>query len=57
MLSVSEIESVIESNYKQGKDQYEGLSSAEIGKHSRAIMFGENDEAYPSDSEWSRIVD
>jgi hypothetical protein len=35
----------------------ETLSSAEIGRRNRALMFGENDEAFPSQEEWSRIVD
>ena len=36
---------------------YKGLSSAEIGVHSRYVMFGENDESFPDESEWSSIVD
>ena len=32
-------------------------SSADIGRHNRALMFGENDEAFPDADTWSRIVD
>lgn len=47
----------IRANTLAGRDTYEGLTSAEIGEHSRAIMFGDNDEAFPSQEEWSRVVD
>ena len=32
-------------------------SSAEIGERNRAIMFGEDGEAFPDDDEWSAWVD
>jgi hypothetical protein len=36
---------------------YEGLRSSEIARYSGYLMFGENDQAFPSQEEWSRIVD
>ena len=53
----------IEESYMNAETVAEGaaalkaLSSAEIGRRNRALMFGENDEAFPSDDEWSSIVD
>jgi len=32
-------------------------TSAEIGKRNRRLMFGDNDEAFPSADEWRRITD
>lgn len=39
------------------KSTYAGLTTEEIAAHNRRLMFGENDEAFPSPEEWSRIVD
>jgi hypothetical protein len=39
------------------KSTYHGWTTAEIASYNRRIMFGENDEAFPSQEEWSRIVD
>jgi hypothetical protein len=36
---------------------YQGLSTSEIAAYNRRLMFGANDEAFPSAQEWSRIVD
>jgi hypothetical protein len=36
---------------------FEGFTSAEIAAWHRRLMFGENDEAFPSEAEWSAIVD
>ena len=47
----------VRANQLAGRDTYEGLTSAEIGEHSRALMFGDNDEAFPSPEEWSSVVD
>lgn len=51
------IQNIIEINREAGREPYTGLGSAEIGRHNRAIMFGNNDEAFPSEAEWSRVVD
>ena len=32
-------------------------TSSEIGERNRRLMFGENEEAFPGDAEWSMIVD
>ena len=56
--SLAEIESAILENSKdQKKGTFDGLRSSEIAARSRHLMFGDNDEAFPSQEEWSRIVD
>jgi uncharacterized protein (DUF2252 family) len=37
--------------------QRQQLTSAEIGERNRRLMFGDNDEAFPSREEWRRITD
>ncbi len=54
---LARIRKIIAENREAGRDTYAGLQSHEVGEHSRAIMFGENDENFPSQDEWSRIVD
>ncbi len=39
------------------KSTYDGFTSEEIAAYSRRLMFGANDEAFPSEEEWSAIVD
>lgn len=56
-LSIEQIKQIIATNFKERMPQYSGLSSSDIGRYSRSIMFGENDEAFPDQEEWSRIVD
>ena len=51
------LRAAVEENREAGRECYDGLSSAQIGRLNRAAMFGDNDEAFPSDDEWSRIVD
>ena len=51
------IRAKVTSNLKDGKDQYAGLTSSEIGRLSRAAMFGDNDEAFPDEAEWSAWTD
>lgn len=55
--TLTEIRTTIAANRAAGRPTYEGLDSSEIGTYSRALMFGDNDEAFPSREEWSRIVD
>jgi hypothetical protein len=58
MKTLAAIKAIIADNRTAGRDnQYEGLTSAEIGKYNGYLMFGENDEAFPDAAEWSRIVD
>lgn len=53
-----EIAAIIQANREANKDSiYEGLDSSEIGEYSRVQMFGRDDEAFPSDEEWSAWVD
>ena len=56
-MTIEQIEAVILDNAKNGRFSYEGLSSAEIGQWNRRCMFGENDEAFPDQDEWSSWVD
>lgn len=56
--SLDEIEAIIRENGRsQTAGTFDGLTSAEIAKRNRRVMFGANDEAFPSEEEWSRIVD
>lgn len=55
--TLEQIKQTIASNRAAGRDTYAGLSSDEIGRYNRTVMFGENDEAFPSADEWSLIVD
>lgn len=57
MRTLDEIRNVIAENCREGREQFAGLTSAEIGRRNRALMFGDNDEAFPDDAEWSAIVD
>ena len=57
-MSLAEIELQIAMNrWLQLDNQYDGLTSAEIGAWNRHQMFGDNDEAFPSLDEWSSWVD
>lgn len=44
-------------NAQAGRFVFDGWSTSEIAAYNRRLMFGENDQAFPSASEWSRIVD
>jgi hypothetical protein len=48
MKTLSQIKEIIASNRQSGSYTYEGLESSEIGKYNQYLMFGENDEAFPS---------
>lgn len=56
-----ELEMILETvrqNKLAGKDNcFDGLDSSQIGRYSRYLMFGPNDEAWPGNAAWSRIVD
>lgn len=41
----------------QLKSTFDGFTTAEIAAYNGRIMFGANNEAFPSQEEWSRIVD
>jgi hypothetical protein len=55
--TLARIREVVKANREAGRETYAGLESWEIGMHNRAVMFGDDDEAFPSPEEWSRIVD
>lgn len=45
-MTLQEIKTVIDANIKQDRPRYEGLSSADIGTYSRALMWGDDGEAW-----------
>lgn len=54
------LQSVLEAvrrNKLAGRYSFDGLDSSEIGTYHRYLMFGADDEAFPSREEWSAIVD
>jgi len=57
MRPIEELRKIVSDNCENDRYAYEGMSSAEIGAMSREMMFGENDEGFPSDDEWSAWVD
>jgi len=44
-------------NAQAGRHIYDGWTTAEISAYNRRLMFGEDDCAFPSQEEWSRVVD
>jgi hypothetical protein len=57
MKTLSEIKEVIAANREAGVYLFENLESSEIGQYSGWLMFGDDEEAFPSQDEWSMIVD
>jgi hypothetical protein len=55
--SIQEICAIVDANRANRRGSYDGLLSHDIGNYSRHLMFGDNDEAFPTQAEWSRIVD
>jgi hypothetical protein len=47
----------LENAQSSTKSLYDGFTTEEISEWSRRLMFGENDEAFPSEEDWSAIVD
>ncbi len=54
---LEQIRGTVLANKQAGRGSFDGMESSEIAEYNRAIMFGDNDEAFPSQEEWSRIVD
>lgn len=55
--SPEEVVVIIKSNSMDpARATYAGLTTDEIATYSRRLMFGANAEAFPSEREWSRIV-
>lgn len=54
---LARIRAVVKANRNAGREPFHGLSSAEIGRYNRAVMFGDDDEAFPEPEEWSAWVD
>jgi hypothetical protein len=57
MKTLSQIKEVIAANREAGVYLFDNLESSEIGQYSGWIMFGDDEEAFPSQDEWSMIVD
>ena len=57
MTATTEIKAKVLENQQAGRSPYDGLSDSEIGEYNRALMFGENAEAFPGPEEWSLITD
>jgi hypothetical protein len=51
------VSNIIDANNAARRGSYDGLKTSEIAEYNRRLMFGENNEAFPSQEEWSRIVD
>lgn len=55
---LAEIRAIVRANSADPmRGTYEGLRSSEIATYSGFLMFGEGDAAFPSQEDWSRIVD
>ena len=57
MKTLAQIKEIIAANRTAGLETYAGLQSHEIGTYSHSLMFGDESEAFPSQEEWSIIVD
>ena len=56
-LTLMALRAKVAANREAGLPCYSGMASSDIGRLNRAVMFGDNDEAFPDDDEWSMIVD
>jgi hypothetical protein len=57
MKTLSQIKEIIAANREAGNYLFENLTSAECGQWSGWIMFGDDEEAFPSQAEWAMITD
>ena len=57
MKTLVEIKAIILENRVTQAGLYVGLTSSEIGEYNRSLMFGDDKEGFPSEEEWSTIVD
>jgi hypothetical protein len=57
LANLARLKAHVRENSPAGRSPFEGLASHEIGEYNRAIMLGDNNEAWPGDAAWSRIVD
>lgn len=54
---LARIRATVAANKSAGRDTFAGLTSSEIADRNGAEMFGDNDEAFPDQAEWSAWVD
>jgi len=57
MTSITTIKAAVRNNTNAGRDSYHGLTTEEIAAYNRALMFGDDDDAFPEQNEWSSAVD
>lgn len=57
LADLERIKGTVRANKLAGRSPFDGLSSFEIAKYSGALMFGDNDEAFPDAATWSAITD
>jgi hypothetical protein len=57
MKTIAQIKEIIAANRAAGNYIYENLESSEIGQYSGWLMFGDDDQAFPSQDEWAMIAD
>jgi len=48
-MNTEQVKQVVNNNIENGKEKYDGLTSAEIGTYNRWLMFGDNDEGFDVD--------
>jgi hypothetical protein len=51
------IRETVLANKQSGRGSFDGMESGDIAEYNRAMMFGDNDEAFPLQEEWARIAD
>ena len=51
------IELIIKRNHDVGHPTFHGLTTSEISKRNRVMMFGVDEEAFPTQEEWRSWVD
>lgn len=56
-MTFDQIQEKVLDNQINRRPTYDGLTTSQIADYSRVLMFGENDEAFPSDAEWAAWVD
>lgn len=56
-MNLEDIKAKVYENKQAGRYQYDGLDSSDIGTYNRSVMFGDDDEAFPEEDEWSSWTD
>ena len=56
-MKLEQIKLIIQANREADRGKFDGLTSSEIGTYSQWLMFGDDNEAFPSSEEWAMITD